>query len=85
MNYLRYTPVSEVRDVTVESLATNLGVASLVAEGEYNFGQLLGMELFQQPAVKSLWIYDLLYAFQEGKFELYDAAVSKHKAQVSIS
>ncbi len=29
------------------------------------------------------WMLDVIAAFQEGKLELFDAAMSKHKAQIA--
>ncbi|CAD7946120.1 unnamed protein product [Amoebophrya sp. A25] len=81
VNYLRYTPLEEV--LNKSELAVNLGIAALVAPGEYNFGELLGLPLFQTEEAQKLWIYDLLFAFQEGKYDLYDAAKTKWKGEIS--
>jgi len=81
--YLAYTPYSEIPAEDRPRIAFEVVVAALVAEEEFNFG-----ELTQQEIVGSLegsqyaWIKDLLQAFSEGKFDLFDAALTKNRAQI---
>jgi len=64
-------------------LAFEIGVAALVAEEEFNFGELLQQELLQSlDGSQYAWSKDLLQAFGEGKFEMYDAALSKTRTQI---
>jgi 26S proteasome regulatory subunit N9 len=66
LQYLAYTPQSEVKDP--EDLAYRLAIAVLVAETIYNLG-----ELIHQPILKSLensknsWLYNLIHLCNEGK------------------
>jgi len=82
--FLAYTPIDKIPAHDKSRLAFEVSVASLIAEGEFDFGELL-----QQEILKTLdgdatygWIMDLLNAFVEGKFELYDEALKKHKSHV---
>jgi len=81
--YLAFTPLAAILPEERPQLAYEVVVAALVAEEEFNFG-----ELTQQEILKSLdgspyeWIKDLLHAFGEGKFDLFDAAFSKHRARI---
>jgi 26S proteasome regulatory subunit N9 len=56
----------------------NLSVAALIAEGIYNFGELLA-----HPVLKSLirtpdeWLIDLLKAFNAGEIDKFEALKSK--------
>ena len=57
-----------------------------MAEEEFNFG-----ELTQQEIIPSLegspfaWIRELLQAFSEGKFDSFDSALAKNKAQMDAT
>lgn len=84
--YLAYTPLSAIPKEEQPRLAFEVGVAALVAEEEFNFG-----ELIQQDVMASLegsqyaWIKELLAAFSEGKFDLFDVAIVKCKAQIDAT
>jgi len=80
VNYLLYTPYESVL-LDAEELAINMGIAALVTPEEYHFGELLELSVFTRADTKP-WIYDLCVAFREGKFELFDAAMSKHKEKI---
>merc|ERR1711920_879124 len=62
--YLAFTPLSAIHQEDRPQLAFEIVVAALVAEEEFNFG-----ELTRQDIIKSLdgsqyeWIKDLLHAF----------------------
>jgi 26S proteasome regulatory subunit N9 len=66
LQYLAYTPQSEVKDA--EGLAYRLAVSVLLAESIYNLG-----ELINQPVLKSLetsknaWLYTLIHLCNAGK------------------
>mmetsp|Transcript_80887 Transcript_80887/g.142678 ORF Transcript_80887/g.142678 Transcript_80887/m.142678 type:complete len:383 (-) Transcript_80887:60-1208(-) len=84
--YLAYTPYSDIPTEDRPRIAFEVVVAAIVAEEEFNFG-----ELTQQEIVASLegsqyvWIKDLLQAFSEGKFDLFDAALAKNKSQMDAT
>lgn len=80
--YLAFTPLSLIPAQDRAKLAFNIGVAALVAEEEFNFGELLQQELLVSiDGSPYAWLKDLLYAFGEGKFELFDNALATHRAQ----
>lgn len=72
LQYLAYTPHSEVKDP--EDLAYRLAIAVLLAENIYNLG-----ELIHQPVLKSLensknaWLYNLIHLCYEGKVKEIEA------------
>jgi len=85
VNYVRFTPVAEIADrISLEDLATNLGIAALVAPGEYNFGEALELDIWSADGgkLKNLWMYELLYAFREGKYDYYDACMKKYEKEI---
>lgn len=65
--YLTYTPLADIAVVEQQALASDVGLAAILAENVYNFGELL-----QSPIVQVLkgtaheWVYDLLFAFNAG-------------------
>jgi 26S proteasome regulatory subunit N9 len=82
LQYLAYTSIDKISEKP--RVAFEVCVAALIAEGEFDFG-----ELVQQEVMKSLegdakygWIMDLIKAFVEGKFDMYDGALAKNKAQI---
>lgn len=84
--YLAFTPMASIPEKDRPQLAFEIGVAALVAEEEFNFGELLQQELLAcLDGTQYAWIKDLLQAFGEGKFDLYDAALAKHRAQIDAT
>jgi 26S proteasome regulatory subunit N9 len=81
--YLKFTPIARIPQEERAPLAFEIGIAAMLAAEEFNF-----MELMQQELLASLdgsnyaWIKDLLNAFSEGKFDMYDQALAKHRGQI---
>lgn len=79
--YLAFTPLSSILEEERPRLAYEIGVAALIAPEEFIFGELAQQELLASlDGSQFAWIKDFLIAFAEGKFEMYDAALTKHKA-----
>eukprot|EP00932_Pfiesteria_piscicida_P019568 SRR837773.6393.p1 GENE.SRR837773.6393~~SRR837773.6393.p1 ORF type:complete len:272 (+),score=123.14 SRR837773.6393:226-1041(+) len=84
--YLAFTPLANIPVEERPRLAFEIGVAALIAQEEFEFG-----ELVQQELVKSLqgspheWLQDFLQAFSEGKFSLFDEALAKHGAKLDAT
>lgn len=81
--YLAFTPLSAIPEEERPSLAFQISVAALIAEDEFNFGELMQQELLASLEGSQFeWIKDFLTAFAEGKFDLYDASLANHSAKV---
>lgn len=84
--YLAFTPLEAIPVEERPRIAFETVVSALVAEEEFNFG-----ELTQQEIIPSLegspfaWIRELLQAFSEGKFDSFDSALAKNKAQMDAT
>jgi 26S proteasome regulatory subunit N9 len=79
--YLAFTPLASIPEEERPLLAYEIGVAALIAPEEFIFGELAQQDLLASlDGSKYAWIKDFLIAFAEGKFEMYDAALAKHKA-----
>jgi len=81
--YLAFTPLQNIAEKDRPQLAFNIGLAALIAEEEFIFGELLQQEILTSlDGSPFAWIKDFLMAFGEGKFDLYDAALAKHKTEL---
>jgi len=83
IKYLAFTPLASIPVEERPKLAFDISCAALLAQEEFDFGELLQQELLESlVGTEYAWIKDLLVAFGEGKFELFDAALAKHRAKV---
>lgn len=81
--YLAFTPLIEIPEQDRAALAFDICVAALIAEDEFNFAELLQQELLKSIAgTPQAWIKDLVTAFSEGKFSMYDEAMQKHRTNI---
>jgi 26S proteasome regulatory subunit N9 len=80
---LAYEPLSQMTQADALSISFDLGIAALVGEGLYNFGELL-----EHPVVTTLeatefvWLAQLLRAFNAGDIAKYESLVSAHYKQL---
>lgn len=82
--FLAYTQLQAIPVEERPRLAFEIGVAALIAPDEFEF-----MELLQQDLLPSIdgtefaWIKDVLQAYGEGKFDMYDKALATHRAKIN--
>ena len=80
---LAYAPLSTMSKAEALTISFDLGIAALVGEGLYNFGELL-----EHPVVATLeetdfaWLAELLRAFNAGDISQYEALVAQHHAKL---
>jgi len=80
---LAYAPLSEMSEAEATTISFDLGIAALVGEGLYNFGELL-----EHPVVTTLeatefaWLAQLLRAFNAGDIAKYEALVAQFHAKL---
>jgi len=80
---LAYAPLSSMPTDEALMISFDLGIAALVGEGLYNFGELL-----EHPVVATLeatefaWLADLLRAFNCGDIAQYESLVQSHRAKL---
>lgn len=83
--YLAHTPVEQIPAAEQLQLASAVGLAAIVGQRVYNFGELL-----QHPVVDVLggteheWIRDLLHAFNEGNIARYEAIAAARGASDQV-
>ncbi len=83
--YLAYTPIEQLQLIEQQAMAFDLGIAALLGDAIYNFGELLG-----HPVVESLtgsqaeWLYNLLLAFNRGNIAEYQKIVQNTPSMPDI-
>lgn len=81
--YLAFTTLADIPEKDRTGLAFEISVAGLISEDEFNFAELLQQDLMASlDGTPQAWIKDLITAFSEGKFALYDEAAQKHRAHI---
>ncbi|KAL1521500.1 hypothetical protein AB1Y20_021161 [Prymnesium parvum] len=76
---LAYAPLSEMSEAEATTISFDLGIAALVGEGLYNFGELLEHPVVSTlEATESAWLAQLLRAFNAGDIAKYEALVAQH-------
>eukprot|EP00741_Cyanophora_paradoxa_P004426 tig00000802_g4296.t1 len=82
--FLSYTPLESIPQKEKQELAFDLGIAALVGEGIYNFGELLGHPIFQLlTGTPEEWLARLLKAFNAGNIPEYDRIKQAHAQQMN--
>lgn len=81
--FMAFTKVADIPVQERAALAFEIALSGLVAEEEFDFGELLAEELLSSiDGTEYAWIKDLLLAYSEGKFAMYDAAIETHRAKI---
>eukprot|EP00929_Paragymnodinium_shiwhaense_P038855 TRINITY_DN20474_c0_g1_i1.p1 TRINITY_DN20474_c0_g1~~TRINITY_DN20474_c0_g1_i1.p1 ORF type:complete len:389 (-),score=114.48 TRINITY_DN20474_c0_g1_i1:177-1343(-) len=84
--YLAFTKLEDIPAEDRPKLAFDIGVAALVAAEEFEFGELLQKELLGAvDGTEYAWIKEVLQAYGEGKFEMYDSALKTHRAKIDAT
>eukprot|EP01113_Clastostelium_recurvatum_P043395 TRINITY_DN716_c0_g1_i1.p1 TRINITY_DN716_c0_g1~~TRINITY_DN716_c0_g1_i1.p1 ORF type:complete len:385 (+),score=113.93 TRINITY_DN716_c0_g1_i1:71-1225(+) len=80
MLYLAYVPLEEIPKQQQVGLAFDLGIAALIGESIYNFGELLSHDVIHSLQGTPLsWMHDLLKIFNAGDLQGYEAVVAKNR------
>ena len=65
--------------------AFNIGLAAIIGDRVYNFGELLAHEILGSlQNTNNAWLVELLYAFNSGNIDRFNALKDKWSAQVSV-
>lgn len=81
--YLAYTPQEEIPLAEQQRIAFDLGIAALLGQTVYNFGELLS-----HPALKTLqgtqaeWLFEVLHVFNRGAIEEYEVLIQKYQHEL---
>lgn len=82
--YIAYTPLNSIPVDRQQSISFELAVAGLIAEGMFDFGDLLAMPILTALDDSQKWILDFVEAASEGSLSMFEAAMT-HSQQQAIS
>lgn len=84
--YMAFTPVSAIPAEERAGIAFEVAVAAFRSDEAYDFGELMQQELFSSlDGSEHAWIKEVMHAFSEGKFDLYDAVLQKFGAKLEAT
>ncbi|XP_072017784.1 26S proteasome non-ATPase regulatory subunit 13-like [Amphiura filiformis] len=86
---LRYLGCLDVTEIPIDEQrdrAFNLGLAALLGDGIYNFGELLAHPLLESlKDTDKQWLVDLLFAFNSGSLDKFETMASVWKQQPDLA
>jgi len=85
LKYLAYVQLETAVPVNQQiELAFDLGIAALIGENIYNFGELLGHDIIKSLSGTPVeWLVHLLRVFNSGDIAGYEALVRKYSQELS--
>lgn len=84
LTYLSYANLETIPPNEQMSLAFDLGIAALIGESIYNFGELLGNDILKSlSGGPADWLVQLLRVFNSGDIQGYEDVVNKYREQLS--
>jgi len=82
--YLAYVPYESLSDAEKASIAFDLGLAALVGDNIYNFGEMLSHQILASlNGTPNQWMTSLLQAFNTGNIEEYQRLTVEHSQQLN--
>nr|XP_054774480.1 26S proteasome non-ATPase regulatory subunit 13-like [Lytechinus pictus] len=86
---LRYLGCLDIKDIAEEERrerAFNLGLAALLGDGVYNFGELLAHPVLESlRTTEKSWLVDLLFAFNSGNLDKFESMAQVWKQQPDLA
>lgn len=84
LQYLAYTPASELSQQEKKDLSIKLGMAILLGKNIYNIMELLDKEILQSLVGTDFeWLYVLLNALGRGQITEFEQAVHAHHEYIT--
>jgi 26S proteasome regulatory subunit N9 len=84
LTYLTYANLEHIPANEQMALAFDLGIAALIGESIYNFGELLGNDILKSlQGGPADWLVQLLRVFNSGDIHGYENVVTKYREQLS--
>jgi len=81
--YLAYTPLTEIPLGDQQTIAFDVGIAALVSQDIYNFGELLAQDLLNSLiGTPGEFLKHLLLAVNSGNIAAYDKIKSEHQDKI---
>jgi len=85
LRYLGCTDVTDMPSAEQAERAFNIGLAAVVGDGVYNFGELLAHDILKALAgTDRQWLVELLYAFNAGDIDKFNSLKDKWATQPDL-
>lgn len=84
LTYLTYANLETIPAAEQSTLAFDLGIAALIGESIYNFGELLGNDISKSlQGGPAEWLIHILRVFNSGDIQGYEGLVHKYRDQLA--
>lgn len=84
LQFLAYTTPESLAEVEQHQWAFDIGIAALVGQDIYNFGEVLSHTIVTSlEGGEHAWLYELLVAFHKGSLAEYDAVCQRASKDMS--
>jgi len=83
LQYLGYTQPENIPVQERAGLAFNMGVAALLGEKIFNFGEFINHPILASVSAEKAWLVDVLKVFYEGKIQEWSSLKAKHNAHLN--
>jgi len=85
LRFLGCTDISDMPQAEQAERAFNIGLAALLGDGVYNFGELLAHEILASlKNTEHQWLVDLLFAFNSGNIDGFNNLKDKWGQQLDL-
>ncbi|KEG01288.1 26S proteasome regulatory subunit RPN9, putative [Plasmodium vinckei vinckei] len=86
--YLAYTPLNNLDEAEKIEIGTHICIYSIISEDVYNIGEIIQLPLVSvciKNNEESNWLYQLIYAYNEGSIDMFNDVVQKYKNNIKNS
>jgi len=83
LSYLGYTKLEQIPESERAGLAFNMGVAALLGEKIYNFGEFINHPILENMAPDRKWLVEVLRVFYAGNIREWVALKSKYHTELN--
>jgi len=83
LQYLGYTKLEQIPDSERAGLAFNMGIAALLGEKIFNFGEFINHPILGSIAPDRKWLVEVLHVFYSGKIQEWVSLKSKFHAELN--
>lgn len=83
LNYLIYVDINELTPVEQNELSYDIGIAALLGDNIYNYGELLSHPLIRtlQSNHNNSWLYELLVTCNNGEIQKFESSYKSNSSK----
>jgi len=83
LQYLGYTQPENIPNNEKAGLAFNMGIAALLGEKIFNFGEFINHPILKSVPAERAWVVEILQVFYEGNIHVWGQLKSKYNAHLN--